>query len=90
MAPLCEVQMLQGVGTFNGTEETTGACLCWTPGGRINNNMKLRWYQTYDRFGDETEPALQYLAEYDEETNTEHWEYIDFVRERDDNYQEGE
>jgi hypothetical protein len=40
--------------------------------------MKLRWYQTYDRDGRESEPTLQFR-----ENALDEWEDVDFVRERD-------
>jgi hypothetical protein len=52
---------------------------------RKDNNMKLRWHQTYNRFGNDSEPVLQYCnndnAEFDDE-----WEDVEFVREFDGDY----
>ena len=42
--------------------------------------MELRWYQTYDENGVDSEVFLQFRHDHDEE-----WEYVDFVRVREPN-----
>ena len=42
--------------------------------------MELRWYQTYDKNGVDSEMSLQFRHEYGTE-----WENVEFVREREDN-----
>jgi len=41
--------------------------------------MMLRWYQTYDKYGMDSETSLQYR-----ECEHEEWENVEFVRERED------
>jgi len=43
--------------------------------------MKLRWYQTYDKHGVNSEITLQYRESEDDE-----WEDVIFFRERESNY----
>jgi hypothetical protein len=46
--------------------------------------MELRWYQTYDKHGVESEPVLQF-REYERISSMRYseWEEVEFVRERD-------
>lgn len=39
--------------------------------------MELRWYQTYDKFGRDSDISLQYR-----ESENDEWEDIPFTRER--------
>ena len=41
--------------------------------------MELRWYQTYDEYGVDSEVFLQFRHDSQDE-----WGYVDFVRERED------
>ena len=41
--------------------------------------MELRWYQTYDKNGVDSEVFLQFR-----EYRCHEWEYVDFVREREE------
>ena len=42
--------------------------------------MELRWYQTYDKYGNDSEVVLQYREDEEDE-----WEDVIFVREK-ENY----
>ncbi|KKN39834.1 hypothetical protein LCGC14_0739460 [marine sediment metagenome] len=45
--------------------------------------IKLRWYQTYDKNGVNSEVTLQYRDEKENE-----WEDVLFIREREEKYEE--
>jgi hypothetical protein len=41
--------------------------------------MELRWYQTYNKDGLDSEVFLQFRENHEDD-----WDYVDFVRERDE------